>query len=626
MLGLRGRRKLRKIVLGLLLVLVLAIPSLAADRDEFRRSQFEDGADNEVLIQRGNTGTGHMAEYFDGTVSGGTLIYRLLQSGTIAQIEAIHAIYLNYTTDSGVGSGIAIFGLTEIPGDPPVPPANMGKFYVKDVGGLERIFWIDSSNNVFDVLLGGSGGTGAPAGATYIVQTAHASLSAEQALDELSNGLLLNTGGVLSQATAGTDYLTELSQDLTPQFGGPVDELIIAHTSPATASSEFAAVEIQLDVDDLDPTSEVHGINIAASGSTSGKIVGLGTHSGVDPIHMHVGAFQTPDQSTPDAEAGEIPSGGSWSDGLDGKTIFEADDDEIYIGAAAVFGEVDIMLSTVASQDEIIIVEFENTDPAWVAFTPLDGTNGFTNDGIIEWNSSNLTNWKNNSDPGGADTAAGYWIRIRRTRNTVVTDPIVTTIKTLDPTEYGIDEDGDLSFRDITAVGAVDFGSATSTKITASTDPDVTVAGQISYDTDNNSIRGFDGSNQPVIGSKERTLSFTISSPLFLLDAATFPLWRNNTGFTFNITAIYSSATADDYGFTLKEVTDPTDFTALTTIEAITIATDGTGVFYNNLTSGIDHTAIEDTHFIIYDAGVEIADPDWVHILIVGWLDADVAP
>lgn len=52
------------------------------------------------------------------------------------------------------------------------------------------------------------GGSGAPTGATYIVQTPDAGLSAEQALSVLGTGLVKNTTGtgVLSIAVAGTDY------------------------------------------------------------------------------------------------------------------------------------------------------------------------------------------------------------------------------------------------------------------------------------------------------------------------------------------------------------------------------------------------------------------------------------
>jgi len=170
--------------------------------------------------------------------------------------------------------------------------------------------------------------------------------------------------------------------------------------------------------------------------------------------------------------------------------------------------------------------------------------------------------------------------------------------------------------------GALDWGDAASLRIPSGTDPDVSTAGQLGADTDDHALRGYDGTNQFVYGQKLRTATFTITSPLDLVDAATTMLWENRSGFTFNITAIYSKSDTDDVGFTLKE-TAGTDFTSLTTIEAITISTNGTGVFYNDLTSGIDHTAIENGNCIVYDNDAT-DDPDWVSITIVGWFNADV--
>lgn len=56
---------------------------------------------------------------------------------------------------------------------------------------------------------GTDGASGAPSDATYIVQTANATLTNEQALSGLATGILKNTTGtgVLSIAVAGTDYL-----------------------------------------------------------------------------------------------------------------------------------------------------------------------------------------------------------------------------------------------------------------------------------------------------------------------------------------------------------------------------------------------------------------------------------
>lgn len=54
--------------------------------------------------------------------------------------------------------------------------------------------------------LAGAGTGGAPADATYIVQTANGTLTNEQAIGALSDGLLKHSSGVFAQAVADTDY------------------------------------------------------------------------------------------------------------------------------------------------------------------------------------------------------------------------------------------------------------------------------------------------------------------------------------------------------------------------------------------------------------------------------------
>lgn len=67
-----------------------------------------------------------------------------------------------------------------------------------------------SLQKINDLVLagGGGGGSGAPTNATYITQTANATLTNEQALSALATGLVKNTTGtgVLSIGAAGTDY------------------------------------------------------------------------------------------------------------------------------------------------------------------------------------------------------------------------------------------------------------------------------------------------------------------------------------------------------------------------------------------------------------------------------------
>lgn len=57
----------------------------------------------------------------------------------------------------------------------------------------------------------------APSDATYIVQTANGTLTNEQALDTLSDGLLKHASGVVAQAVAGTDYLAPAAIGVTVQ-------------------------------------------------------------------------------------------------------------------------------------------------------------------------------------------------------------------------------------------------------------------------------------------------------------------------------------------------------------------------------------------------------------------------
>jgi len=175
------------------------------------------------------------------------------------------------------------------------------------------------------------------------------------------------------------------------------------------------------------------------------------------------------------------------------------------------------------------------------------------------------------------------------------------------------------------STGAYDLGSATSLEIPNGTDPDVDAAGEISWDSNDYALRGFDDTNQVVIGQKLKILNIAISNPDQLADTDTFIVWENHTGFTYVIERIYARCddqAGDDGDFTLKEITDLTDNTALTTIEAITMSTDGTGLDYAIIgANDIDHATIEDNHGIIFDASAD--DLDQIKICIVGYLSAN---
>lgn len=106
-----------------------------------------------------------------------------------------------------------------------------------------------------------------------------------------------------------------------------------------------------------------------------------------------------------------------------------------------------------------------------------------------------------------------------------------------------------------------------------------------------------------------------ITEPDNLAETDFQPIWINESGMTFTITEIHAKCKTADFDFTLKE-SSATNFTSLTTIEAVTISTAGTGIYTYELLTGIDHAVIEDGHVIGYDNSADVAD--YVTIVLVG--------
>lgn len=104
--------------------------------------------------------------------------------------------------------------------------------------------------------------SGAPSDATYIVQTANAGLSAEQALSSLSTGVVkvTNGTGVLSTAVANTDYAA--ATHASRHKNGGADELLLHELGEPTASVEFSqqqALQFVIENRTSDPVSPVAG-------------------------------------------------------------------------------------------------------------------------------------------------------------------------------------------------------------------------------------------------------------------------------------------------------------------------------------------------------------------------------
>ena len=156
------------------------------------------------------------------------------------------------------------------------------------------------------------------------------------------------------------------------------------------------------------------------------------------------------------------------------------------------------------------------------------------------------------------------------------------------------------------------------------TDPDVSATKTIGVDTDDFSLRGYDGAAQYVYGQKWSNINLPIASPLNLgtTDAsADIPVWTNLTPFNYIIVEIYSESKRDDTDYTLKEWNFGDISDDVNVIAAITIDSDGTGDIFYKETTGLSHI-IEPMHSIVFDNGA--IDTEWLKSAVKGYFDGDV--
>jgi len=161
------------------------------------------------------------------------------------------------------------------------------------------------------------------------------------------------------------------------------------------------------------------------------------------------------------------------------------------------------------------------------------------------------------------------------------------------------------------------------------TDQDLDTEGQISHDTDganeanDETMRGHDGTNQFAWARKLRCFQATVISPNDLADSErdAFPLFDNNTGMVFTIEEIKAWSDTDDTSINI-EVASVTNWSSPATVDAVEIATDGTGVYHATETTITDDTIAHDEMvFIDFD---DTDTPGMVKVTICGWYNANI--
>jgi hypothetical protein len=243
---------------------------------------------------------------------------------------------------------------------------------------------------------------------------------------------------ILHSATFSDDHALEI--DANAAGFGDVKAIDIVYITGAIAAGQDEAIQL-INIDESAATGgDVVGLEVLATEGLA-KIFGMLCGVNVAPIEQLSGAFENMDSALSNAVnvLTEFTTAGN------DVQIFAADNDTVTIGNATKFEEIEFLLAVVASGAGIApTFEYSTGVGTWATFTPVDGTNGMKNSGVIQWLDGDIPSW-------AVGTGSEYLIRITRTRNTLATPPTESKVQIAAAVEYCWDKDGNIEARSLKA-------------------------------------------------------------------------------------------------------------------------------------------------------------------------------
>ncbi len=213
-------------------------------------------------------------------------------------------------------------------------------------------------------------------------------------------------------------------------------------TGALAAGEEDAVILINID-ESLAAGGEIFGLEVLSTTEGTDVVGALKSGIGVAPVHSESGSFGDVFNSLNKAVdvTAALKNGGAGN--ISG---FVADNDTMTFSNAAKWDEFEIILGTGASGGGIApVYAFSTGGAGFTNFVPVDGTNGFKNTGIVDWNSGDLSGWATNA-------SGRFEIRITRTRNTLSTTPILDEVQSGAATEFVWDASGDVNINSLVLV------------------------------------------------------------------------------------------------------------------------------------------------------------------------------
>jgi hypothetical protein len=278
----------------------------------------------------------------------------------------------------------------------------------------------------------------------------------------------LSAGAGLFEITAVEDDTKGVIINQDAAGYGDVEALEINYTTGATTLGQDEAA-ILINIDRSDSTGgDVTALEILATtgGATA---IGMFTGIGVAPIEQFVGTFADADTVLANAvdETTDLSQGGAGN-----VTVFANDNDTITVGSTSKFEEIEFLFDTVSDKDARLTHEFSTGVGTWDTFTPIDGTNGFQQNGEMAWLDADIPTW-------AVGTGGEYLFRLTRTRNGAMTSPILDIVQISAVTEFKWDENGVVEVAGVTMGGVATNDILTSADGPSSSDEVLVTAGYL---------------------------------------------------------------------------------------------------------------------------------------------------
>jgi len=152
-------------------------------------------------------------------------------------------------------------------------------------------------------------------------------------------------------------------------------------------------------------------------------------------------------------------------------------------------------------------------------------------------------------------------------------------------------------------------------------DPDISTEGHLSWDSNGDVLRGYDGTRQVAVGRAREEIHVTVYKPNDMDDTQRdhFWIWSNESGMSFVVTGWKGWSTSDDTTLTIYE--EDADGANDATVDAVEIAT-GSGPYTGSDTT-ITGATIENGHLLYLDFD-DTDTPAMVKLTIYGYYNADV--